>query len=69
MISDARLKELRSKDSKRLAEIRKVESAIDTCIVWLKLYTREGNIVDFDRLEEDLTQALVELWQLAAIHD
>jgi len=67
MISDADLKKLQSKPSKRLAEIRRVESAIDTSITWLKLYARDGNIEDFDRLNEDLEQALVELWQLAAI--
>jgi hypothetical protein len=50
-----------------MAEIRRVESALDTCLVWLKLYARDGQVKDFERLNDDLEQTLTELWQLAAI--
>jgi len=40
---------------------------IDHCITWLKLYAREGKTEYYDLMNEDLEQALVELWQLAAI--
>ena len=67
MISDADLKRLQGSTSRRLAEVRKVEHMIDHCITWLKLYAREGKTEDYDSMNEDLEQALVELWQLAAI--
>jgi len=67
MISDGDLKLLATKDSLRLAEIRKVESAVDEAVTWLKLHGRTGDVGAFDRVQEDLEQALTELWQLASI--
>ena len=67
MISDADLNMLKKSKSRRQAEIRKVEATVNSCITWLKLYAREGDTEGFDKVEEDLTQALVELWQLCAV--
>ncbi len=67
MISDGDLKRLGEKESLRLAEIRKVEAAIDDAVTWLKLHGRTGEVEAFDRVQEDLEQALTELWQLASI--
>jgi hypothetical protein len=67
MISDGDLKRIQSRVALRNAEIVKVESAIDTAIIWLKMYARNGEVDEVDRMQEDLEQALTELWQLASI--
>ena len=67
MISDGDLQRLAKKASLRNAELRRVESSVDTAITWLKLHARSGDVVAFDRLQEDLEQTLTELWQLASI--
>jgi hypothetical protein len=67
MISDEKLMQLKPSSAAHFAEFRRVESALDTAMVWLKLHARTGDVVAFERLNTDLEQALTELWQLASI--